>query len=75
MFELQHRKCLAGCLVLETTYNDPLRTFDFVDRLSSNRLKPLKLTVMDDSFCFAVSCHLLTVILILPGRKGKYSDY
>ena len=44
-------------------------------RLSSNRLKPLKLAVMDDSFCFAVSCHLLTVILILPGGKGKYSDY
>ena len=31
MFELQHRKCLAGCLVLETTYNDPSRTVNFVD--------------------------------------------
>ena len=73
--ELQHRKCLAGCLAWkQPTMTHPELSILWTLRLSSNRLKPLKLTVMDNSFCFAVSCHLLTVILILPGGIKKSTE-
>ena len=78
--ELQHRKCLNFNIenVWQVVYSwkqptitHPELSILWTLRLSSNRLKPLKLTAMDDSFCFAVSCHLLTVILILPGGRGS----